>query len=83
MPKYYLPLEHNRQEGGGAENNIINKDMSFLICPLLELFSSGAEIYYFEFNQGYILRGGGEMPPTLFDSPGAFASYDPRLHTPL
>jgi hypothetical protein len=33
------------RRGGGAENNIINKDMSFLICPLLELFSSGAEIY--------------------------------------
>ena len=37
---------------------IFNKGM-----PLMNLFSSGAETFYFEFHQGYIL--GGICPPDL------------------
>ena len=69
--KIFLPHVQNTQEEGGRISYYILRETSFGVCPLWNLFPSGAELYYFEFYHGQMLL----MPHSSTRLWGVFICY--------
>ena len=88
--KFFLPplkkIFPQTRGGGGSKISYHNyRETTVDVCPLFpswELFSSGAETYYFEFHQGHSYWEYISTTP-WFESSRAYAPYAPLLYTPL